>query len=373
MKRAKYFLVGAILFLLFLHPTPVEGTETKATLLIEANTGSVLAEENADERLPVGSLAKLMTAYLAAQAIENGTLANVLTAGESVREVTGAVIWLEPGDTATAEELLLGLLVGNANDAAAVLAEQISGSQEMFVMDMNAAAFDLGMRDTHFTSPQGYDDPMAYSTAHDMGQLACAVLHCEMLMPYVSTWRTVIREDRLPAELVNENRLTRTMEGCLGLKAAHSPDAGNCVIAAAEKNGMVCAAVVLGCPDEDERFAAAKQMLNSAFSGYHISTPGFSEEFLQPMKLRGGTENAVLLELSDLPPLALSSGKAPTSVIVLPEYCTAPIRKGQAVGRVCFYQGDTLLTEAQLLAADDVPEMSFGAAWRKVIHFLFSA
>ena len=214
---------------------------------------------------------------------------------------------------------------------------------------------------------------MAYSTARDMEKLACAVLHCKVLTPYVSTWRTVIREERIPAELVNENRLTRTMDGCRELKAAHSPDAGNCVIAAAERNGMVCAVVAFGCPNVDERFAAAKQMLNSAFAGYHISTPGFSEEFLQPMKLRGGTENAVLLELSALPPLALSSGKAPTSVNVLPEYCTVPIRKGQVLGRVCFYQGNTLLTEAQLLAADDVPEMSFKAAWGKVIHFLFRA
>lgn len=373
MKRMSFLLVIVLLSGMLL-PLPAKAEGAKATLLVEANTGSVLAEENAGQRLAVGSLAKLMTAYLVDRAVTGGTLAvdTVLTAGESVREVQGAAIWLEPGDTATVDELLMGLLAGNANDAAAVLAERISGSQAAFVMDMNAAAFDLGMRETRFTTPQGYDDPMAYSTARDMGLLACAVLKSEMLRPYVTTWRQVIREDSTPAEVVNENRLTRTMDNCRGLKAAHSEAAGACVIAAAERNGMLCAAVVLGCEDEDERFAIAKKLLNAGFSGYRITTPGFSEEFLQPLKIKGGTENAVLLELSEFPALAVAAGADTVSVIVLPEYRTAPVRKGQRVGAVYFYQGETLLCEAALLAADDVAEMTFQAAWRRVLHYLFS-
>lgn len=368
------FLLAFLLTAVLLLPFPVRAEGAKALLLIEANTGTVLSEENADARLPVGSLAKLMTAYLAANAIKNGTFAldTVLTAGESVREVQGAVIWLEPGDSVTVDELLMGLVAGNANDAAAVLAERISGSQERFVMDMNAAAFDLGMRETHFTTPQGYDDPMAYSTARDMGILACAVLHCETLTPCLTTWRTVIREDTTPAELVNENKLTRTMENCRGLKAAHSEAAGACVIAAAEREDMLLAAVVLGCEDEDERFSVAKKMLSSGFSAYRITTPGFSEEFLQPLKIKGGTESAVLLELSEFPALAVPAGANPVSVIVLPEYRTAPVRKGQAVGAVYFYHKDTLLCEASLIAADDVPEMTFRAAWKRALHYLFS-
>lgn len=372
--RFSAILLSLVLSAVLLLSVPVHAERAKASLLIEANTGAILSEENADLRLPVSSLAKLMTAYLTAQAMENGTLSadTVLTAGESVREVQGAVIWLEPGDSATVDELLMGLLAGNANDAAAVLAERISGTQEAFVMDMNAAAFDLGMRETRFTTPQGYDDPEAYSTARDMGLLACAVLQCDLLRPYVTTWRTIIREDSTPAELVNENRLTRTMDNSRGLKAAHSEAAGACVIAAAEQNGLVCAAVVLGCEDEDERFVIAKNLLNAGFSGYRLTTPGLAEEFLQPLKIRGGTENAVLLELSAVPALAVPAGSSPVSVIVLPEFRNAPVRKGQAVGMVYFYEGETLLGEAALLAAGDVPEMTFGAACRRMVHYLFS-
>ncbi|MBR3630873.1 MAG: D-alanyl-D-alanine carboxypeptidase [Oscillospiraceae bacterium] len=373
MKTIRFFAV--FLFMSLLLPAlPVQAEGAQAAVLIEASTGCILSETNADTVLPVGSLAKLMTALLAGRALESGALKpeTRLTAGESVRTVQGAVIWLEPGDTATAEELLLGLLVGNANDAAAVLAERISGSSEHFVMDMNAAAFDLGMRDTHFTSPQGYDDPAAFSTARDMGKLACAVLHCKPLRPYLSVWRTVIREAQTPAELVNENTLTRTYEGCCGLKAAHSPDAGYCVIAAAGRSGMVCAAVVLGCGEKDECFSLCKKMLGSAFSGYQLIMPGFAEEFLMPMRIEGGTENAVLLETRQVPLLAVPKGAQPEAVIVLPSFCTAPIRKGTPLGRVCFYDGSTLLCETPLLAADDVPEMSWDYALRTAWRAFFA-
>lgn len=370
--------IAILLSLLILLPTvriiPVHAESSAAAfLLLEAGTGTVLSEENADAVLPIGTLAKLMTAYLAAQAMENGkfTKETVITAGDAVTGTKGAVIWLEAGDTITADELLMGLLAGNANDAAAVLAVFLSGSTERFVMDMNAAAFDLGMRDTHFTSPQGYDDPMAYSTARDMGKLACAVLECESLVPYLTTWRTFIREESV--EIVNENTLTRTLEGCLGLKAGHSEDAGQCLIAACERDGMVCAAVVLGCDDEDERFSIAKRLLNTGFSNYKLTLPALAEEFLMPLTIEGGTESAVLLELSALPELAVpQSAQELQTVLVLPEYVQAPVRKGQPVGMVHFYHEDTLLCSVPLLAADDVPEIRFSFAFRKVLRFLFS-
>ena len=345
--------------------------QESALLLIEANTGCVLSQEYAEQKRPVGSLAKLMTAYLTAKAIENGnfTLDSILTAGESVSGMSGAVIWLKPGDTITVRELLSALIVGNANDAAAVLADRISGSAEKFVMDMNAMAFDLGMRATHFTSPQGFDDSMAYSTAQDMGMLACAVLRCDVLSECLTTWRTFIRNDTV--ELVNENSLTRTWDNCRGLKAARSPASGNSLIAAAQQDDMICVAVVLGCPDEDERFTLAKKLLNAGFQRYQITIPGFSEEFLQPLRIKGGTESAVLLELSGLPALAVPSGAQLQAVMILPEYVQAPVRKNQKLGTVYFYHEETLLCECALSASEEVPKMTFQLACKRVLHFLF--
>ena len=167
------YLLTAALALCIMLPLPAAAEDTVCELLTEANTGCVLYEEHADMPVQPGSLSKLMTAYLTAQAMQRGELApdTALTAGESVRGMRGAVVWLEPGDRMTVDELLLSLLAGNANDAAAVLADAVSGDAAHFVMDMNAAAFDLGMRDTRFTSPQGFDDPASYTTAHDLGLL----------------------------------------------------------------------------------------------------------------------------------------------------------------------------------------------------------
>ncbi len=353
---------------------PVRAQERiTASLLISADTGAVLSEEHADDVLPVGALAKLMTSLLTARAIENGELSpeTVLTAGDAVTGTKGALIWLEPGDTITVDELLTGLLAGNANDAAAVLAVRLSGSVPAFVNDMNAAAFDLGMRSTHFTSPQGYDDPLAYSTARDMGLLARAVLEYECLLPHMTTWRTFIREETV--EIVNENTLTRTMDGCLGMKAGHSEASGQCLIAAAEQNGMILVAVVLGCEDEDERFSIAKRLLHSGFQNYQLTTPALSEEFLMPLKIRGGTESAVLLTLAQLPELTVpqAAGDLET-VLVLPEFVQAPVAAGQQVGTVYFYHDETLLCGVPLLAQQEVKQISFHFALQKMLRFLFS-
>ena len=362
-----------LMCLMQLSPLPVRAEESEtAYILMEANTGCVLDSAYAEEIRPVGSLAKLMTAYLTAKAIENQELSldTVLTAGESVSGMKGAVVWLKTGDSITVRELLLGLIAGNANDAAAVLADRISGNAPRFVMDMNAAAFDLGMKSTRFTNPQGFDDGQAYSTAHDMALLCGAVLRCSVLNECLTTWRTFILNDTV--ELVNENTFTRTMKTCRGLKASHSSESGYCLASASESDGMICIAVILGAPDEDSRFTLAKKLLSSGFSQYQITLPAFAEEFLRPMKIRHGTESAVLLELSSLPALAVPSGSQLTAVMVLPEFVQAPVKYHQKVGKVYFYQGKTLLCECSLLTSEAVPEITMQSAWSKVLHFLFS-
>lgn len=372
MKILSFFL-SVLILMQMISPFPVRAEEQEcAFLLMEANTGCILNEEHAEERCSIGSLAKLMTAYLTAQSIElqKFDLHTVMTAGESVSGMSGAVIWLRPGDSITVRELLLALIAGNANDAAAVLADNISGNAENFVMDMNAAAFDLGMKSTRFTSPQGFDDDNAYSTAHDISLLCCAVLQCQALSEALTTWRTMICHDAV--ELVNENILTRTWSSCTGLKAAHSPDAGYCLAASAEENGMHCIAVVLRCPDEDSRFTLAKKLLNAGFQRYQITIPGFSEEFLRPLKIKNGTEAAVLLELSSLPALAVPAGTQLQAVMVLPEFVQAPVKQHQQVGTVYFYQEKTLLCECALLTSQEIPVMTFRAACHKVLHFMFS-
>ena len=342
--------------------------EAAAYVLMECSTGTVLEEQEGDTPLPVGTMAKLMTALLAGEMLTSGQWQKdtVLTASDCVNDTKGAVIWLLPGESMTVDSLLKGLIIGNANDAAAVLAENISGSTADFVMDMNARAFDLGMRGTVFTTPQGYDDENAYSTAHDIGLLCCALSELECLSPYFTTWRDFLRDGA--TELVNENTFARTYEGMIGWKAGHSETAGWCIAAGAEREGMQCAAVVLGSPDEDSRFALAKTLLRKGFSQYQVTLPGYSSEFMKPVSVRGGVARSVELEAASLEGLVVpQSDPALTTVLVLPDYVRAPVQQGQTLGLAAFYNGDTLLLETSLVAKESVEEMTFVEAAKKIL------
>ena len=367
MKRyAALLCCGVLLFWWLLpgSPAAVSAAEepeipAAAYALLEAETGTVLLESHGSDRLPCGAMAKLMTALLAAEQLEQGawTTDTVLTATDAVTGTKGAVIWLTAGEEMTVGDLLKGLIVGNANDAAVVLAAAAAGDTKQFVMDMNARAFDLGMRDTWFTSPQG-DTDTSYTTAADLGRLCCALAKKTALQPYFRTWRDFLRGEA--TELVNENTFSRTDETSIGFKACHSEAEGWSIAAGARRNGMQCVAVVLGCGDTDSRFTLAKQLLRKGFAGWKVVQPQLSGEFLYPVQVRGGVERAVLAESGPLKGLVVPrSCTELETVMVLPRFVQAPVRKGQKLGHAAFYQGDTLLYETHVAAADAVPVRDF--------------
>lgn len=339
-----------------------EMPECAAMVLMEAQTGQVLYEENMDEVRPLGTFAKLMTALLTAEAIAAGkcSVDTMLTAPAAVADCKGAVIWLLPGDKMSVGDLLSGLLIGNASDAAVTLAHCLSGDGETFVMDMNARAFELGMHDTRFTSPSGDSaEDAGVTTAYDLALLSRAVIDHTVLCEQMTVWRTFLRGEA--TELVNENTLTKSYDGLLGLKAAHGV-CGESICAAARRGTSCYIAVALGCADSDARFSAAKQLLNKGFAGYEITTPSFSDEFMRPLEVRHGVDSAVELKIDGLQGIVLPKQGGESSVtVVMPDYITAPVRAGQTVGAVAFYSGDTLVYETALVTAESVPRMT----WRK--------
>lgn len=338
-----------------------------AYVLMEAETGTVLLESGADTQLSCGMMAKLMTALLTAEQLESGrwTLETELTANDAVSGIQGAVIWLVPGETMTVGDLLKGLIIGNANDAAVALAVGISGDTDSFVMDMNARAFDLGMHNTRFNSPQGNHEEGQYTTARDLALLCAALSRYDVLTPYFQTWRDFLRGEA--TELVNENVLTRTDDTSIGFKACHTETDGWSIAAGAERQHMKCIAVVLGCQTDDDRFALAKLLLRRGFAGWKVVQPGFSAEFLYPVKVRGGVDRAVLVEPGELQGLVVPrSCSELETVLVLPRYVEAPVRRGQKLGDAAFYQGDTLLFETTVVAAESVRARNFWDALQKI-------
>ncbi len=377
MKR--FLCVLSALAILFICCYTVEAEQESksvyplATVLAEGTTGTVISAENADVQMPQGSLCKLMTILLTAEEIADGNLnsGTVLTASANANSQNGAVIWLMQGESITVDELLKAVIIGNANDASVVLAEHIGGTEEEFVDMMNARAFELGMRNTVYKSCTGNSDiDGQYSTASDTAKLACELLKHDFLKKYFTSWIDNVRDGQ--TELVNENRLVRTYEGIIGMKAGRSELAGYALVMTAEKNESSFISVVMGCQDKDERFDIGKSLINAGFSSYKVTTPSFSDEFIKPISVRKGKQSAVMITAENLDELVIpkNSGEMST-VVLLPDYIEAPVSKGQIVGRIGFYNGDSLLFETNLIATKKIEKLDFASSLKKVLSIMY--
>ena len=373
MKRLTGLILGLLLMIpqirIFPHAES-EATQVFCTALLEAQTGMLLCGEQSDLPVPAGSQTKLMTVLLTAQAVEAGRLTpdTAVPVPPSAERAPGATVWLLSGERMTVTDLLKAVIIGNANDAALTLASAVSGSEAVFVRDMNAEAFTLGMRSTRFADCTGLSDENV-TTAYDLGLLCCALLRFERLTPLFTAFRDFLRGEA--TELVNENRLTRDYEGILGMKAGHGDASGYTLTLAAEHAGMRCIAVVLGCADPDERFSAGKRLLAEGFSGYTVTTPDFSAEFLRPVPVHHGTASAVIAESTELRAAAVPKNAELTCTVILPKFVEAPVRAGAVLGEIAFYSGDTLLYESPLTAAQAVPRRSLGETLRMLLDNLF--
>ena len=341
----------------------------KSYVLMEAAGGMVIEEKNSAERLNVGYLSKLMTVLLIAEDIETGKflMSTELTASQSVTGIKGAVVWLQAGDKMTVEDLIKSVIIGNANDAVTVLAEKSEQSVEKFVMRMNSEAFDLGLRDTAFFSPYGYYDEREYTTAYDMAIICQKLVKYEFLRPYFKTWRDFVKSGQ--TELVNENTFARTYDRHIGFKASHSDETGYCIAEAAVNESGVCyISVIIGASDEDTCFKEAKKLINKGFSDYKVTATMFPDEMLMPIKERNGEDSAVEVRLKHQSNLVIPKGVNELStVVVIPEYLSAPVKKGQRIGKAAFYSEKNLVCEIDIITVNNVDKLTFGFVMEKTL------
>ncbi len=338
-------------------------------VLMEARTRTVLQQQRPGDKTNAGYLTKLMTLLLIAQDMEEGRYSadTVVTASSSVEGTKGSVIWLRPGDKITVGELIEAAAVGNANDAVTVLAENSEETVGEFTKRMNAQAFTLGLRDTSFYSPYGYEEDGNVTTAYDTAVICAELSGHEIILPYFGIWHDHIREGTV--ELVNENTLARTFDQHIGFKAAHSEQSGYCAAEAGRsESGDVFIAVVSGCKDSESSLRMAKDLVTEGFRGYRITSSLFPDEMLRPVSVRGGTEQSVMITLASQNDIAVPKGmKKLTTVTVLPEYLDAPLEKGQKIGTAAFYNGDTLLYESSIIVKNDVDKLSFRYVFKEMM------
>ena len=242
-----------------------------SAILMEASTGTVLYEQNADVRLPPASVTKIMTLLLVMEAVENGRigLEDKISCSAAAAAMGGSQIYLEVGEVFTVNELIKSVSIASANDAAVQLAEVVAGSEASFVSMMNDRARSLGMVDTTFKNCTGLDVEGHETTARDIAVMSRELMQHELITHYSTIWMDSIRNGAFG--LTNTNRLIRTYKGANGLKTGFTSKAMYCLSATAERDGMGMIAVVLGASNSNVRFESAARLLDYGFANYALS------------------------------------------------------------------------------------------------------
>ncbi len=331
-------------------------TDAKSCLLMEAASGEVLYEDNADEQLPIASVTKVMTMLLIMEQIEAGALTydTMISVSENAMSYGGSTMFLEAGEELTVSDMLKGIAVASANDGCVAMAEHISGSESAFVDMMNKRASELGMTNTHFMNTNGLDEDNHYSSARDVAIMSRELLRHEKITDYTSIWTDSLRDGKF--ELANTNKLIRFYKGANGLKTGSTSQALCCLSAAAKRDNMQLIAVVLGAPTSAKRFESAKALLDYGFANYGVrihTTEG--EEIVRSEVEKGKTKDFKVVSGKDFTELIskAENGECEKQVI-LNEKITAPLHTGDKVGTLRFVRGGEEIGEVDLLCGEEV-------------------
>ena len=338
----------------------------RSSILMDASSGRVLFEQNADEPMPPASITKIMTLLLTFEALEEGTLTpgQTVTVSENAASMGGTQIWLEPGEEMVLEDLIKAAAVGSANDAAMALGEAVAGSETAFVQRMNERAAELGMANTRFVNPTGLDADGHLSTARDIALMSRELMKYPDALACTSIWMDSLRGGE--TALVNTNKLVRFYPGCVGLKTGTTDGAGSCLSAAAVRDGLSLIAVSMGSDTSAERFEACRTLLDYGFSAFESYTPAVSADELTPVRVARGTENEVALVCEEASPVPVAKGRSGDikKELTLETETEAPVEAGQLFGKVRFTLDGEVLCELNVRAERAVGRLDFMAAWR---------
>ena len=346
--------------------------ECKSALQMEASSGQIIFETNADEKRPVASVVKIMTILMCLEAVDSGrvSLDDRVTISKNASGMGGSQVLLDTGEVQTLDILLKSTVVGSANDAAVAIAEHLYGSQELFVKQMNARAQALGMKDTVFVNCTGLPAQGQHTTARDVARMAAALFGHELYYKYAGIWMDKVDHgDGRVTDLTNTNRLIRFYDGCDGGKTGSTNEAGYCIAATARRGGMRLIAVVLGGSSGKKRFACAEKMFDHGFANYRLLTAAERGTRVRgEMPVTGGSLDSVPLALDG--DLTLLMNKAEAAEIELkpnlPPSVAAPVAAGDEIGSVDILLNGRTIARIPVAAAGSVARQGFPDAWRRL-------
>lgn len=324
------------------------GTSAKAAVLINGDTGEVIYEQNANERLPMASTTKIMTALLLC---EYGNFEKEITVTAEMLRVEGSSMGLLAGDKVTLHDLLYGLLLASGNDAANVTAYVIGGTVDGFVKTMNKKAEQLGLKNTHFNTPSGLDGESHYTTALDLANLTRYAMQNEEFAKAAGSKSATLCYGNPPYRrtLSNHNKLLSSFEDTVGVKTGFTKKAGRCLVSAAKRDGKFVIAVTLNDPND---WADHKSMLQYGLSKV-VLTEIAPENEVYKLPVVGADTDFIEIKAEPLIFSALTTQDIRCE-INLPKFVYAPVSKGEFIGSIVYKKGDTVIAEKQLYSDSQI-------------------
>lgn len=350
--KEKILITVLLLVLLFVLTSVIISSDTsvhlsaRAVSLYEPVTESFLYTKNADTPLPMASTTKIMTALVA---IENYPLDKEVTVADEATGIEGSSLYLKPGEVLTMRELLYGLMLRSANDAAAAIAYAVSGGITEFADMMNERAISMGLENTHFCNPHGLDAPEHFTTARELAKIAAEALKNPDFKQIASTYKKTITSSENEARLVvNHNKLLHLYDGAIGVKTGFTKKCGRCLVGAAERDGLTFITVTIDAPDDWNDHI---KLFDLGFSSMELKRFGkgdFSYEI--PVINR---ESQQRISVSNKEEFSLVTKKGDSGIIPhvrLSRYASAPVSEGDIMGKVIFTKDGEYVGELDLTA-----------------------
>lgn len=352
---------------------------SKSALLLDYDTGTVIVDKNSDEKRPIASMVKIMTLLITFDEIDAGRLSfeEKITVSEYAAGMGGSQMFLDEGESYTVSDLIKGVTVCSANDAATALGERISGDIHSFVDKMNEYAKNLGMNNTVFCNATGLPNSgEQYSTARDVSIMFSKLLSKSHYYDYSKIWMEEYKHpDGRVTELVNTNKLIRFYKNCDAGKTGYTDEAGHCLAASAMNNGLRVVSVVLGAENSKARFKEVTDLFNYAFANYEVKTIiSKGEAIANDLQVDKAKEDSFELYVDrDLKFFSRKNVQNDYEVVIeLEENLKAPISKETPLGRVKIIKNGEVVSEANIFSVRDIEKLNYKDALEKVLkNWLF--
>jgi len=338
--------------------------ESKSALLMSADTGEILFQQNADEKRPIASMVKIMTLLLCFDNIQQGKLGfdDMITISERASSMGGSQAFLDAGSQYKVDDLLKSITIASANDSCVAMAEHISGSVEGFVDLMNQKAKSLDMNDTVFVNCTGLPAPGQFSTAQDVAKMFNALIKHEDYFKYTKIWMDdFVHPGGRITGLTNTNKLIRQYNGCDAGKTGYTSEAMHCLSSTAIRNDMRLVSVIIGGPDSKTRFEESKKLFNFGFANYQSKIYLKKGDDLSQKATVLGSKNktADVIAQNNLVAFGKKGEILGDLVVEINEKIKAPVKQGEILGKAYVKKDNQIVAQTNLIAKYDVEKSGF--------------